>query len=239
MDNYNLQDSRQTSYVYQDSSLLSSLVQRMFLWMAMGLAITGLSSYVTYSTNLFYWLMEQGSASFWVLIFAEFGIVWYLSSRIYSMSFSTATALFGIYSLLNGVSLSYIFAAYTMESLTSTFFITGGTFAATAFYGYVTKRDLSKMGSILMMGLIGLIIAGLVNIFLKSSMLAFVTSAIGVVIFTGLTAWDMQRFKAIFSEVQEDNEMVQKLSVLGALHLYLDFINLFLYLLRFLGRARD
>lgn len=239
MNNYEIQDTQQTGYVYQDSALQTSLVQRVFLWMAMGLAITGLTSYITYSSNLYYHLIEGGRLVFYGLIAAEFGIVWYLSSRIHSLSFSTATALFGLYSLLNGVTLSYIFALFTMESLATTFFVTAGTFGAMALYGYVTKRDLSKLGSILMMGLIGLIIAGLVNLFLQSPMLSYITSGLGVLIFTGLTAWDMQKIKAMFADAYEDNEDVKKLSVLGALSLYLDFINLFLYLLRLFGRSKD
>lgn len=225
--------------MYQDTALQSSLVQRVFLWMAMGLAITGLAAYLTFSSNLFYVLLEMGQLAFFGLIALELGIVWYLGRNIMSMSFSTATVLFGVYSLLNGVSLSYIFAVFTMASLATTFFVTAGTFAAMAVYGYVTKRDLSKMGNILMMGVIGLIIAGLVNMFLKNPMVSYITSGIGVLIFTGLTAWDMQKIKMLFSEAYEDNEDIKKLSVIGALHLYLDFINLFLFLLRFLGRSRD
>lgn len=239
MDNYEIQNPQQTGYVYQDTALQASLIQRVFLWMTIGLAITGLTSYITYSSNLLYALFEMGRLAFFGLLAAQIGIVWYLSSRIESMSFSTATILFGVYSLLTGVSISYIFAAFTMQSLATTFFVTAGTFGATALYGYVTKRDLSKMGSILMMGLIGLIIASLVNMFLKSATMDYIVSGIGVLIFTGLTAWDMQKLKLMFAEAYEDSEEVKKVSVLGALTLYLDFINLFLFLLRFLGRSRD
>lgn len=239
MDNYEIQNPQQTGYVYQDTALQASLIQRVFLWMTIGLAITGLTSYITYSSNLLYALFEMGRLAFFGLLAAQIGIVWYLSSRIESMSFSTATILFGVYSLLTGVSISYIFAAFTMQSLATTFFVTAGTFGATALYGYVTKRDLSKMGSILMMGLIGLIIASLVNMFLKSATMDYIVSGIGVIIFTGLTAWDMQKLKLMFAEAYEDSEEVKKVSVLGALTLYLDFINLFLFLLRFLGRSRD
>lgn len=239
MDNYEIQNPQQTGYVYQDTALQASLIQRVFLWMTIGLAITGLTSYITYSSNLLYALFEMGRLAFFGLLAAQIGIVWYLSSRIQSMSFSTATILFGVYSLLTGVSISYIFAAFTMQSLATTFFVTAGTFGATALYGYVTKRDLSKMGSILMMGLIGLIIASLVNMFLKSATMDYIVSGIGVIIFTGLTAWDMQKLKLMFAEAYEDSEEVKKVSVLGALTLYLDFINLFLFLLRFLGRNRD
>ena len=169
---------------------------------------------------------------------AELGVVMFLSARIQKIAFSTATILFGAYSILNGLTLSVLFAAYTMESLALTFIVTAGTFGATALYGYVTKRDLSGMGSILFMGVIGLIIAGVVNIFLGSSTLSLITSAAGVIIFTGLTAWDMQKIKHLFSGVYADSEEVKKLSVIGALQLYLDFVNLFIYLLRFFGKRR-
>lgn len=221
-------------YVYQDQALQRTLVQRVFLWMTMGLSITAFTAYLTFESNLYLSLLS--GASFWILVLAELGIVMALSSRIQKMAFSTATILFGLYSLLNGLTLSVLFAAYTQESLTTTFFVTAGTFGATALFGYVTKRDLSKMGSILFMALIGLIITTLVNIFLGSSLLSLITSAAGVLIFTGLTAWDMQKIKMLFANVASDSEDVKKVSVLGALTLYLDFINLFLYLLRFLGR---
>lgn len=234
MNNYNYPNNPQGGYVYQDTALQASLVQRVFIWMAMGLAITGLTSYLTFSSNLLYVIAPY----MWGLLIAEFALVWAIGGLINRISFSTATILFAVYSAFNGLTLSTIFAVYTMESIASTFLISAGTFAATAFFGYVTKRDLSKMGSILFMALIGLIIAGVVNIFLKSSMLSFVTSIAGVLIFTGLTAWDMQKIKMFFAEAYEDNETVKKYSVLAALNLYLDFINLFLFLLRLLGNRR-
>lgn len=237
MNNYNQNQPYGSSsgYVYQDAALQSTLLQRVFLWMAMGLAITGLTAYLTYSSNLLYMLSPYMGG----LILLELGIVFGMSFLINRISSMVATLLFGLYSLINGLTLSVIFAVYTMESIASTFFIAAGTFGAMAFFGYVTKRDLSRMGSILMMALIGLVIAGVVNIFLKSSMLSFVTSAIGVLVFTGLTAWDMQKIKNMFADVQEDGEEVRKYSVFAALTLYLDFVNLFLYLLRLFGSRRD
>lgn len=239
MNNYQFNSNTQSSYIYQDTALQASLVQRVFLWMGLGLAITGLTSYLSYSSNLLYAIAQMGQLAFFAIIAIELGIVWYLGSRLHKMSFSTATLLFGLYSLLNGVTLSFIFAVFDIKSLATTFFVTAGTFGAMALFGYTTKRDLSKMGSILMMALIGLIIAGLVNMFLKNETMSYITSGIGVLIFTGLTAWDMQKIKQMFADAYDDNEDVKKLSVLGALTLYLDFINLFLYLLRFLGRSRD
>lgn len=237
--NYYPEGSRSGGYIYeQDVAVVQrSLIQRVFLWMTMGLSITGLTAMLTYSSSLFYELMSN-SILFWGLMLAELGIVFYLSSRVMKMSFMTATILFAAYSILNGVTLSLIFAAYTMQSIATTFFVTAGTFAAMAFVGYVTKRDLSKMGSILMMALIGLIIATVANIFLKNSMFELVISGVGVLIFTGLTAYDTQKIKLMLHQA-ESEEVAKKLSVIGALTLYLDFINLFLYLLRFLGSRSE
>lgn len=237
--NYYPEGSRSGGYIYeQDVAVVQrSLIQRVFLWMTMGLSITGLTAMLTYSSSLFYELMSN-SILFWGLMLAELGIVFYLSSRVMKMSFMTATILFAAYSILNGVTLSFIFAAYTMQSIATTFFVTAGTFATMAVVGYVTKRDLSKMGSILMMALIGLIIATVVNIFLKNSMFELVISGIGVLIFTGLTAYDTQKIKLMLHQA-ENEEVAKKLSVIGALTLYLDFINLFLYLLRFLGSRNE
>ena len=172
----------------------------------------------------------------WGLLIAEIGLVWYLSARIRQISFTTATVLFIIYSILNGATLSVIFLAYTASSIANTFFITAGTFAATGIYGYVTKKDLSSLGSLCIMGVIGLIIATVVNIFLASDALTMVISYIGVALFVGLTAYDTQKIKRLLlSNDMEVNEETQKIALLGALTLYLDFINLFLYLLRILG----
>ncbi len=223
-----------------DSSIATqqSLILRVFVWMAMGLGITGLTAMLTYNSGFFYTLI-QNQMLFWGLMIAELGMVFYLSARIMKLSFTTATVLFGAYAVLNGLTLSFIFAVYTMGSIATTFFVTAGTFGAMAVFGYVTKRDLSKMGSILIMALIGLIIASVVNIFLGNSTMDLIISAIGVLIFVGLTAWDTQKIKLMLIQTEgQDEELVKKLSVLGALSLYLDFVNLFLYLLRFLG-SRD
>lgn len=222
---------------YQDEALQRSLVQRVFLWMTMGLGITAVTSLLTYDSSLYYSIIGNG----WHmgLLLAEVALVWIISSSISRLSFSVATALFALYSVLNGVTLSVIFAVYTLESIAETFFVAAGTFGATALFGYVTKRDLSKWGSFLMMALIGLIIATVVNLFLGSSTLSLITSAVGVLLFTGLTAYDVWRYKQVFAQVDEDSEEVKKISLLAALNLYLDFVNLFLYLLRFLGRSRN
>ncbi|MDO4707454.1 MAG: Bax inhibitor-1/YccA family protein [Porphyromonadaceae bacterium] len=235
---YSPSESRE-QYVYQDASLQRSLVQRVFLWMTMGLSITALTAMLTFNSPSFFYTIASNSILYWGLMIAELALVWYLSARIMSMSFGTATACFGVYSILNGLTLSVIFAAYTATSIATTFFVTAGTFGAMALIGYTTKRDLSKMGSILLMALIGLIIATVVNLFLQNSMMQMIISGIGVLIFTGLTAYDTQKIKGMMAVASEDSQDVKKLSVLGALTLYLDFINLFLYLLRFLGSSRD
>ncbi len=223
------------------SSIYSRTAQRalfrnVYVWMTMALAITGLvAMYMAKSLTLLQMILGS-SFGMWGLLIAEIGLVWYLSARIRQISFTTATVLFIIYSILNGATLSVIFLAYTASSIASTFFITAGTFAATGIYGYVTKKDLSSLGSLCIMGVIGLIIATVVNIFLASDALTMVISYIGVALFVGLTAYDTQKIKRLLlSNDMEVNEETQKIALLGALTLYLDFINLFLYLLRILG----
>lgn len=223
------------------SSIYSKTAQRalfrnVYVWMTMALAITGLvAMYMAKSLTLLQMILGS-SFGMWGLLIAEIGLVWYLSARIRQISFTTATVLFIIYSILNGATLSVIFLAYTASSIANTFFITAGTFAATGIYGYVTKKDLSSLGSLCIMGVIGLIIATVVNIFLASDALTIAISYIGVALFVGLTAYDTQKIKRLLlSNDMEVNEETQKIALLGALTLYLDFINLFLYLLRVLG----
>ena len=175
-------------------------------------------------------------AMFWVLMAVELGLVIAISAAINKLSTATATALFYLYSVVNGIVLTPIFMVYTMSSIGFTFLITSLTFGAMTIFGYVTKQDLTKFGAILFMGLIGLIICSLVNIFLQSSALEWGISIVGVLIFVGLTAWDTQKIKEMAS--MADQSQVGKVATLGALSLYLDFINLFLYLLRFFG-SRD
>ena len=214
--------------------LVRQSVTRAFVWMTLGLAITGLTALFVADSNLIEVLFSSGS--FWMLVIAELAVVWFLSSRIMKLSMPVATAAFAVYSLLNGVTLSPIFLVYTGESITSTFFITAATFGTMAVFGYTTKRDLSSWGSYLMMGLIGLIIASVVNIFLGSSLLMWAVSYLGVLIFVGLTAYDTQRIKEMIAQSVGDEEQTKKVALLGALNLYLDFINLFIYLLRLFGR---
>jgi len=178
---------------------------------------------------------------FFVLIIAELGLVFYLIARIQKMDAKTATAMFVIYAMLNGVTLSFVFMAYTMASIASTFFICAATFGACSVYGMVTKRDLTGMGQFMFMGLIGIIIATVVNIFLKSAGMSMIISYLGVFIFVGLTAYDTQKLKTMALSQPEglDAAVVRKGAIMGALNLYLDFINMFLFMLRIMGVARD
>ena len=215
--------------------MVSKVMRKTFGWMTMCLLITALTAMGVVNSGLFYQIASSGAM--WLLIIAELVLVFVLSARINKMSVTTATIMLIVYSALNGVTLSFIFLAYSLGSIARTFFITTGMFGVMALVGATTKRDLSKMGSILFMALIGLIIASLVNIFLHSSGLDWIISLIGVVLFTALTAYDVQRVKRLATESDlYDDTQVGRLAVISALSLYLDFINLFLYLLRFFGR---
>ena len=217
------------------SAAFPALMRKVYVWMTMALAITGICAYGVAQSPSLMQLLFSNSMTIWVLFIAELGLVFYTTARIDKLSLTTATSLFVLYSALNGVTLSSIFAIYAGATIAKVFFITAGTFAAMAVYGYVTKADLSKMGQILFMALIGLIIATVVNIFLKSAMFDLILSYIGVGIFVGLTAWDSQKIKRMLAVQTDMSETAQKIALMGALTLYLDFINLFLYLLRFLG----
>nr|MBF0221606.1 Bax inhibitor-1/YccA family protein [Desulfobulbaceae bacterium] len=211
---------------------------KVFNWMAVGLLLTAVSAYVVASSPALQQIIYPIHI---VLALAELGLVFFLSARIQKISAQTATALFVAFSVLNGMTLSAILLIYTMTSIASTFIVTAGMFGSMAIYGMVTKKDLTGMGSFLMMGLFGIIIASVVNIFMASSMMAWVISGLGVIIFTGLTAYDVQKITQIgASGIMEQGDVaIQKMAIMGALTLYLDFINLFLMLLHFLGNRRD
>lgn len=216
-----------------------AILKNVYLWMTLALGISGVTAIaVANSPQLLELLYGNGLALFIVFI-AQLGLVWLISARISSMSINTATALFIAYSILTGVTLASIFIVFTQESIASVFFISAGTFAAISLYGYTTKRDLSNWRTHLLMGLIGLIIASVVNWFMHSEMLYWIISYVGVLVFVGLTAYDTQKIKqmALVSYNQE-GEISQKIALLGALTLYLDFINLFIYLLRIFGRRK-
>jgi FtsH-binding integral membrane protein len=207
--------------------------------MTLALGISGVTAIaVANSPQLLELLYGNGLALFIVFI-AQLGLVWLISARISSMSINTATALFIAYSILTGVTLASIFIVFTQESIASVFFISAGTFAAISLYGYTTKRDLSNWRTYLLMGLIGLIIASVVNWFMHSEMLYWIISYVGVLVFVGLTAYDTQKIKQMaLVTYNQEGEISQKIALLGALTLYLDFINLFIYLLRIFGRRK-
>lgn len=216
-----------------------ALIRKVYTWMAMALAITGITAYgVAISPNLINFVFGS-KAIFFGLIIAELAMVILLSARLHKLSLTTATLMFITFSVLNGVTLSSIFLIYTASSIATTFFICAGTFAAMSAYGAFTKTDLSSIGKLLFMALIGLIIATVVNLFVHSTGLDLIISYAGVLIFVGLTAWDTQKIKLMLADADYMDEGAQKIALIGALSLYLDFINLFLYLLRIFGARRD
>ena len=221
------------------SSALSfpALMSKVYLWMTLALVVTGMTAYYVASSPAILYAIVSNQIAFWGLFIGELVLVFVLSSRIMSLSFVTASLMFVIYSIMNGVFFSFILLAYTEQSIATTFLITAGTFGAMSLFGFVTKRDLSTMGRILFMLLIGLIIATVVNIFMKAGGLALILNYAGVVIFVGLTAYDTQSIKQMLQE-HGDKEGAEKIALLGSLSLYLDFINLFIYLLRFFGESR-
>lgn len=241
------QSHQQTRAVEHDAGLRAYML-RIYNYMASALALTGVVALFAAQSPAFlsilYTVNEQGypsgvSGLGYLIMFAPLGLVLWMSFGIHKMSVFTAQAVYWTYATLIGLSLSSIFLTYTGESIARAFFVTAGTFGAMSLYGYTTKRDLSGMGSFLIMGLIGLLIAMLVNMFLQSSALAFATSVIGVLIFVGLTAWDTQRLKGLYYQIGGgDAAALTKVSIMGALSLYLDFINIFIYLLRFMGERR-
>lgn len=221
--------------------LVNEFVRSVYNWMAVGLGLTGIVAwYVSSSPAAIEWIFGNRMV-FFMLIIAQLGMVFSLSGMISRMSAGTATGLFMIYSALNGVTLSFIFLVYTQSSIVSTFFVCAGTFLGCSIYGWTTKRDLTSFGGFLMMGLIGIIIASVVNMFIRSSALSMMVSYIGVFVFVGLTAYDTQKIKHLAMTQPGGLEagVVRKGAILGALSLYLDFINLFLMLLRIFGQSRE
>lgn len=215
---------------------LRQYMLRVYNYMGAGLALTGVVAYLA-SASGFYQAIYR-TPLFWVLMIAPLGLVLLLSFRIQSMSLGAAQATFWGYAGLVGVSLGGIFLVYTGTSIAETFFITAAMFLGMSLYGYTTGRDLTHFGSFLFMGLIGIVVAGLVNIFLASPALQFGISLVGVIVFTGLTAWDTQRIKEMYF-AGDDSVVAGKKAIMGALALYLDFLNLFMMLLQFMGQRRD
>ena len=215
---------------------VAGVMRKVYGKMSLGLLATALTSFLMLSSPALMSMLFSTTATIWILFAVELGLVIYLSARIDKLSTGTATALFYAYSILNGVTLTPIFLTYTGVSIATTFAITAGTFGAMTIFGYVTRQDLSKIGSFLFMALLGLIVCAIVNMFLHNTMMELLISCGGVLIFVGLTAWDTQAIKRMCAEA--DPTMQGKVATMGALTLYLDFINLFLYLLRFFG-SRD
>ena len=238
MENYNNRWDA-SSISYAGAPAYAKLFRSVFIWMALALAVTGLTA--SYVANYLTLHPDMFSGGLFIgLAIAELVIVFILSARINKMSFATAGIMFAVYSILNGATMSVLFLAYTMSSIASTFFITAGTFGVMALIGTTTKMDLSKFSSMFTMALVGLIIASLVNIFWDNSTLYWIITYVGVLLFVGLTAWDAQKIKNMLQVYgTEENESTQKIALMGSLSLYLDFINLFIYLLRILGTRRD
>ena len=243
-----IQNQNQNSYsgyreVTRDNAFVArSFMTGVFSWMAVALAISAFTAFLFASSpSLMGMLVGANGMTIlgWIVMLAPIGFVLLMSVKFNTMSASTLAVLFGVYAVLMGASLSFIFLIYTLGSIATTFFIATGMFGLMAVVGYTTKTDLTKFGSLMMMGLIGIVIASLVNMFLGSSTMDYVISIIGVLVFTGLTAFDVQKLKNIGADGQLGGDMAKKVTIMGALTLYLDFINLFLFLLRFFGSKRD
>jgi uncharacterized protein len=220
--------------------VLNAFMRGVYGWMSAGLGLTALLAFYVASTPAIREVVHGTPMLLFGLIIVELGIVVAISAAIHKLSAATATGLFLFYSALNGVTLSFIFLVYTAASITTTFVVCAGMFGAMSIYGLTTKKDLTSWGSFLFMGLIGIIIASVVNIFLRSPAMHFVISGVGVLVFVGLTAYDTQKLKNMGeSAPMGDSLALRRGTILGALTLYLDFINLFLMLLRFFGQSRD
>lgn len=221
------------------SAAFPVLMRKVYLWMTLALVITGFTAYYVASSETLLMALFSNQILFWGLVIGELVLVFSLSAAINKLSLTTATLMFVLYSVINGATMSFIFLVYTTSSITNVFLITAATFAVMAFFGYFTKTDLTSWGKILMMALIGIIIATIVNIFTKSEGLAVILNYLGVLVFVGLTAYDSQKIKQMLMMAPDAGEGAQKIALLGALSLYLDFINLFIYLLRILGSRRN
>lgn len=219
------------------SAAFPILMRKVYVWMTLALVITGITAYGVANSPGILQAIYSNQILLWGLIIAEFALVIGVSAAINKLSLTVATLMFVLYSVINGALLSSIFLVYTQSSIATVFFITAGTFAAMAFIGYTTKTDLSSFGKYILMALIGVIIATLVNaFFVKSSVFDLILSYAGVLIFVGLTVYDSQKIKRMLEQAPDAGEVAQKYALLGALSLYLDFINLFIYLLRIFGR---
>lgn len=218
-------------------SMVTSAMKKVYVKMTLALLVTALVSYFCSISHTYMSFCATNHWFMWVLVIAELAMVFGISAGIQKLPAATATGLFYLFAVVNGLMLAPIFIVYTMTSIAKTFFITAGTFGAMSIFGYTTNQDLTKIGNLLFMALIGLIIASIVNIFTHSSTLDWIITIAGIIIFVGLTAWDTQKIKQMAQVMPSDQ--VGRLATIGALSLYLDFINLFLYLLRIFGSSRD
>jgi len=225
-----------TSASSRDEAVLADFLRGVYGWMGAGLVVTALTAWLVASSPAIAQAIFTNRLLFWAIVIAQFGIVITLSARVQTLAAGTASALFLLYSALTGVTLSFVLLLYTGESVASTFVITAGMFGALALYGTMTRRNLSGVGQFMFMGLIGLVLASLVGMFWQNDGLQFMISLVGVVVFAGLTVWDAQRLKALAFATNTGG--TSSVAIVGALALYLDFINLFLFLLRFLGGRR-
>lgn len=218
---------------------VSLVMKRVYFKMFLALLVTAFTALFVSTSPQMLSMVYGGTFNYIIFVVLELGLVIGITAGLNKMKSSTATLLFFLFSIVNGFTLSIIFLAYSLPSLAKTFFITAGTFGAMSVYGYFTSRDLTKFGTYLMYALFGLIICALVNLFTKSSTLDWIISIVGVFLFLGLTAWDTQKVKQMAAYAPADPQTIGKLATIGALSLYLDFINLFLFLLRFFGSSRD
>ena len=232
--NYQSLSSRQREW--NSSLAFSVLMRKVYVWMSLALVITALAAYGVATNPVMTEILLSNPVLMWGIVGAELLLVIGLGAGVNKMSLTVATTLFIVYSILNGVMLSSIFFVYSFGSITTVFLITAATFGVMSLYGYVTQKDLTSWGRLLMMALIGLIVATIVNVFVASPGLTLIASYVGVLVFVGLTAYDTQRIKQMFLTAPDAGEHMQKYALLGALNLYLDFVNLFLYLLRIFGK---
>ncbi|MBS1684614.1 MAG: Bax inhibitor-1/YccA family protein [Bacteroidetes bacterium] len=229
-----------TSYNASEIKLAqSTFISKVYSWMSLALLITGAVAAYIASSDALMEIIVGNRGVFYGLLLGELALVWVISAAINRLSATTATGLFILYSVMNGLTLSVIFLRYTASSIGTTFFVTAGTFAVMSVYGHTTKRDLTSWGNLLLMALIGLIIASVVNLFWQNSMFYWICTYAGILIFVGLTAYDTQKIKEYGAQGFSDSDSMQKGALIGALQLYLDFINLFLYILRLLGNRRN
>ena len=231
-------DMQSRTYIESIPTVEADFMQKVYLWMTFALTLTGFVAYRTTQSEFLLELIFNSSFGFIGLILVELALVIWISSGIQRMSSNMAIGLFLLYSVLNGMTLSVLLIVYTGASVASTFFITAGMFGAMSIYGYTTKQDLSSWGNLLFMALFGIILASVVNIFLQSSGLYWLISYIGVLVFVGLTAYDTQKIKQLAAQVIVESEVGRKVAILGALTLYIDFIYMFIFMLRTWGNRR-